>query len=130
MSRKLFTLEEATLLLPVLRQEIRQLQHIKQDFDRLLLELRQLKETEALTQEEQFTRECELDFKQMEARMHIRTIFETGAQLKDIEQGLIDFPSRMEEKDILLCWRADEDSIAYYHGVHDGFQGRRPLEEI
>lgn len=130
MSRKRFTLEEATLLLPMLRQEIRQLQHIKCDFDRLLMELRQLKETGEVTSEEQFTRECDLEFKQMEARMHIRTIFETGAQLKDIDQGLVDFPSLRDEQEILLCWRADEDSIAYYHGLHDGFQGRRPLEGI
>jgi hypothetical protein len=50
-----------------------------------------------------------------------------GAQIKSLEEGLLDFPSQRDGEDILLCWRLGEDEIGYWHGVDEGFAGRRPL---
>jgi len=50
-----------------------------------------------------------------------------GAQIKSLEEGLLDFPSRRDGEDILLCWRLGEDEIGYWHGVDEGFAGRKPL---
>jgi hypothetical protein len=50
-----------------------------------------------------------------------------GAQVKDVDEGLIDFPARRGDETVLLCWRLGEDEIAYWHTVEDGFAGRRPL---
>jgi hypothetical protein len=50
-----------------------------------------------------------------------------GAQIKSLEEGLLDFPSRREGEEVLLCWKLGEDEIRYWHGVDEGFAGRKPL---
>ncbi len=50
-----------------------------------------------------------------------------GAQVKDVDTGLLDFPALLGEETVLLCWRLGEDEIGYWHRVEDGFAGRRPL---
>jgi hypothetical protein len=50
-----------------------------------------------------------------------------GAQVKDLDTGLIDFPALRRGETVLLCWQLGEDEIAWWHGVEDGFAGRRPL---
>jgi hypothetical protein len=57
----------------------------------------------------------------------IQRIHELGAQVKDVDSGLIDFPAVREGEVVLLCWQLGEDEIAYWHRVEDGFAGRRPL---
>jgi hypothetical protein len=57
----------------------------------------------------------------------IDEIDEHGAQVKDLDEGLIDFPALRGGETVLLCWRLDEDEIRYWHRVEDGFAGRRPL---
>jgi hypothetical protein len=54
-------------------------------------------------------------------------IHELGAQVKDLDTGLLDFPSLRQGSEVLLCWRVGEDDIRYWHGPDDGFAGRRPL---
>lgn len=50
-----------------------------------------------------------------------------GAQIKSLEEGLLDFPSQRDGEDVLLCWKLGEDVIRYWHGVDEGFAGRKPL---
>ncbi|HVM58569.1 MAG TPA: DUF2203 domain-containing protein [Gaiellaceae bacterium] len=50
-----------------------------------------------------------------------------GAQVKDLDEGLVDFPARRGGETVLLCWRLGEDEIRYWHTLDDGFAGRRPL---
>ncbi|HKN62858.1 MAG TPA: DUF2203 domain-containing protein [Gaiellaceae bacterium] len=50
-----------------------------------------------------------------------------GAQVKDVDSGLIDFPALRHGETVLLCWQLGEDEIAWWHRVEDGFAGRRPL---
>ena len=50
-----------------------------------------------------------------------------GLQVKDLDEGLVDFPALRGEDEVLLCWRLGEDEVAYWHTVADGFAGRRPL---
>jgi hypothetical protein len=50
-----------------------------------------------------------------------------GVQVKDLDEGLVDFPALRRGETVLLCWRLGEDEIAYWHRVEDGFAGRRPL---
>ncbi len=50
-----------------------------------------------------------------------------GAQVKDLDSGLVDFPARCSGETVLLCWQLGEDEIAWWHTVADGFAGRRPL---
>ncbi len=50
-----------------------------------------------------------------------------GIQLKDRRTGLIDFPSEMDGRRVLLCWRLGEESVQYWHDEQSGFAGRQPL---
>ena len=50
-----------------------------------------------------------------------------GAQVKDLDTGLIDFPALHHGETVLLCWQLGEDEIAFWHRMDDGFEGRRPL---
>ena len=57
----------------------------------------------------------------------IDTIQNYGCVVKDINVGLLDFPAEWQGRQVLLCWRYGEESIAYYHDLHEGFNGRSPL---
>jgi hypothetical protein len=50
-----------------------------------------------------------------------------GAQIKSLEEGLLDFPALRGDEVVLLCWKLGEDEIGYWHGVDEGFAGRKPL---
>jgi hypothetical protein len=68
-----------------------------------------------------------------EARALARTIdaiAEHGAEVKDVDEGLIDFPALHRGETVLLCWKLGEDEIGWWHRIEDGFAGRRPVEEL
>lgn len=60
----------------------------------------------------------------------IRTIHETGALVKDLDLGLVDFPGRVNGKDVYLCWKVGEPEIRFWHDVDKGFRERRPLLRV
>lgn len=51
-----------------------------------------------------------------------------GVQVKDINTGLLDFPCVVDGKVVLLCWRLGEETINYWHGVEEGFAGRKLID--
>jgi hypothetical protein len=63
-----------------------------------------------------------------EARDTLAEMDEIGVQVKDLEKGLLDFPSVMEGRDVLLCWMQGETEIGFWHTPEDGFAGRKPLD--
>jgi hypothetical protein len=54
-------------------------------------------------------------------------INQAGAQVKSLEEGLLDFPARRGEEDVLLCWKLGEDEIRFWHGTDEGFSARKRL---
>jgi hypothetical protein len=52
---------------------------------------------------------------------------ELGLLVKDLDDGLVDFPARHDGEEVLLCWRLGEDEVAFWHTLEDGFAGRKPL---
>jgi hypothetical protein len=54
-------------------------------------------------------------------------LLELGVQVKDLDTGLLDFPSLRDGEEVLLCWHLGEDEIRYWHTLDGGFAGRRPL---
>jgi hypothetical protein len=52
----------------------------------------------------------------------------TGCVVKDLDAGLLDFPARMNDQDVYLCWRVGEDRIRFYHRQDEGFSGRKPID--
>ena len=55
-------------------------------------------------------------------------IEELGVQVKDLDIGLVDFPTLYRGEEVYLCWRMDEDDIGHWHGVHEGFAGRKTID--
>jgi len=54
-------------------------------------------------------------------------ISQAGAQVKSLEEGLLDFPAKRGEEDVLLCWKLGEDEILFWHGTDEGFSARKRL---
>lgn len=52
---------------------------------------------------------------------------EIGCLLRDVEMGLVDFPALADGTEIYLCWRLGEDGIRHWHGMHEGYAGRKHL---
>lgn len=59
----------------------------------------------------------------------IEQIAETGAVVKDLDIGLIDFLSRFQDRDVCLCWKLGETGIGFWHGTTEGFRGRKPIDQ-
>lgn len=130
MIKKYFTVEEANRLLPVIQVELQLLQETKKKFEEKYALLQQLKKNaKPMTDEEDlfFTIECELEFLQIEARSQIHSFHLKGVQLKDIDMGLIDFPTVLEGEEVLLCWKQGEEHVGHYHSYSEGYTGRKPL---
>ena len=51
-----------------------------------------------------------------------------GVQVKDLDIGLLDFPCEVDGEIVLLCWKLGEKSITHWHGVTEGFAGRKPID--
>jgi hypothetical protein len=56
-------------------------------------------------------------------------IEESGCVVKDLDIGLIDFPAMLGEQQVFLCWKLGEPRIEYWHGIHEGFAGRKPVDD-
>jgi hypothetical protein len=58
----------------------------------------------------------------------LEKIQSSGCVVKDLGIGLLDFPSRIDNQDVYLCWKLGEDRIRFYHRQDEGFAGRKPLD--
>ena len=65
------------------------------------------------------------DFERLDALIH--QILDTGAQVKDINTGLLDFSALRNGREVYLCWKYGEADIAFWHEVDAGFAGRQPI---
>ena len=126
---KLFRLDEANAFVPRLESLVARLQrgalHLQEEMIRLAAEtgvavaelsaedlVRQRPTARALIEE--------LDG-------IVREIEASGAHLKDVKLGLVDFPTERNGEIIYLCWQSGEPEVAFWHRTEDGFAGRQPL---
>lgn len=68
------------------------------------------------------------DFEKLDDLLH--RILATGAQVKDINTGLLDFPAWRGDHEVFLCWKYGEENIAFWHEIEDGFAGRQPIDQF
>jgi hypothetical protein len=61
-------------------------------------------------------------------RSALEQIQSTGCVVKDLDVGLLDFPARINNREVYLCWRLGEDRIRFYHGQDEGFSSRKPID--
>ena len=59
----------------------------------------------------------------------VRVFDAADVQVKSLEEGLLDFPSERNGEDVFLCWQVGEEKVAFWHGIDEGFAGRKPLDE-
>jgi len=62
-------------------------------------------------------------------RSIIEEVQELGCVVKDLDTGLVDFPTLFEGQEVYLCWKLGEPAIAFWHSVEDGFAGRKPIDQ-
>jgi hypothetical protein len=60
----------------------------------------------------------------------VERIQAAGVLVKDFDQGLLDFPALRSGEEILLCWRVGESQIEFWHGLEEGFAGRKPVDDV
>ncbi|WP_263368664.1 DUF2203 domain-containing protein [Edaphobacter bradus] len=131
---RIFTLSEAQTLLPVVEALLRKAQTAGQHVSELEDEMQQLSQRIFLLGGVHVDvavaarRRAERDKSVQEAKDTLSEIDAIGVQVKDLEQELLDFPSVLDGKSILLCWKLGEKEIAYWHTPEDGFAGRKPLD--
>jgi hypothetical protein len=69
----------------------------------------------------------ELERAETELAAAFRALDDVGVVVKDVDAGLVDFPSRRDGADVFLCWQVGEPELAWWHGVEEGFAGRKPI---
>jgi hypothetical protein len=109
--KRLFTQREAESALPLVRQIVAD----------VLETARRIREVEEGG--------TELPGLQAELEEHLLELEEMGCFYKDwnFAIGLVDFPAEIDGETVFLCWRSDENELAWYHPIDEGYQGRRPL---
>lgn len=135
MSERTFTLDEAQSLLPVLESLLRtalSARKVVEEFDRDQQALQQrifLAGGMFLDIVPLARKKAERTKAEQRAKDALAEIDSIGVQVKDLDIGLLDFPCEVEGQTILLCWRLGEKSITHWHGVQEGFAGRKPIDE-
>ena len=128
---KRFTLDEATALLPRLREILAAMRETKASVDRLQSELAGLSRAASgnghllVAHMERKRQEVQSLTERLNASLE--ELIEMGCELKGVEEGLIDFPAEREGRTVYLCWKLGERSIDHWHELDTGFAGRQPL---
>lgn len=126
---RLFTLQEATDLLPVLRPMLLRMQSDKRDLDNLHAEIESITPAMATNGHASKVKAVELDMARLVNSLNdaLTRISAMGVEVKDIDMGLVDFPSLRGDRIVYLCWTVDEPEIAFWHELDAGIAGRQPL---
>jgi hypothetical protein len=133
--QKTFTLEEAHALLPVLRSLLKRSMDGKGVIDDVEKELQDLRHHILLSGGLRVDvpsvarRRSERDKAFQDVKDTLAEIDAIGVQVKDLDIGLLDFPCAVGDEIVLLCWKFGEEKIEYWHGMEEGFKGRKPLDE-
>jgi hypothetical protein len=133
MRQRHFTLEEALALLPQLTELLEALRTRRrelQELERRLAERYQHRvrgNGQVRGGEELGRVQAELEAGITQLNEQVAAVHALGVEVKDVEQGLIDFPSLRDGEEVYLCWRLGEPTIAWWHPLDTGFAGRQPL---
>ncbi len=120
-----FSLKEANLVLDSIMPYIQEFIEIREEMSRISEESQ-----ETSDELEKMYLETSLLELNKKANLSLQTIAESGCSVKGVNPLLLDFLSKKDGKDIWLCWLEGEDTIQYWHGIHEGFMGRKPIETL
>ena len=124
-SKRLFTLEEANALIPQLLNLVPEIQKLSGSMDHDFPDIHNAREKAKWNGgSPQGTRYLNVILKYSHLIQEIESI---GCEIKGVREGLIDFPSIREGREVYLCWRMPEKEICFWHGLDAGFSGRQPI---
>jgi hypothetical protein len=126
-SKRYFTVAEANALIPQIESMLLSLQGIKRELDVKYRRLQQARLDSVPNDDAFFPEEAEIEFLLFSANSMLQQIFDLGVQVKDIDSGLCDFPTLINGQEALLCWHLGERDVRFWHGLYEGYQGRKPL---
>ncbi len=132
---KLFSLDEAQALVPVLESLLNRGIEAKQAAERINDELQKLAQRIFVSGGMHVDvakvgrQRTELEAYIQRAKDAVQEIDAIGVQVKDLEVGLLDFPCKVDDEVVLLCWKMGESRITHWHTVESGFAGRQPLDD-
>jgi len=132
---KTFTLEEAQSLLPVMESLLKRAIEGKQSAVEVESGLSELARRIYLSGGMKVDTgkvaklRADLEGHVQRVRESIAEIDAVGVQVKDLDAGLLDFPCRLDDQVVLLCWRMGETAIEHWHPVDSGFKDRQPVDE-
>ena len=129
---KLFTVEQANKMLPLVRAIVADLQRLYLELverQRRLDHLNTGREDDA---EDPYSDELraidvQLEVDRRRLRDYVQELKDLGVECKDPGQGLVDFPAEMDDDIVYLCWKLDEPEVLHWHHLEAGFAGRKPL---
>jgi hypothetical protein len=131
---RLFTLSEAEALLPSIDRLIRNAVAQKGEYQEVEIELQAITQRVMVSGGMTLDRDAVGGFRARRDRAAeaikeaLQAIQETGCEVKDLDIGLVDFPTLFHGDQVYLCWRMGEPSIRYWHG-EEGFRGRKEIDE-
>ncbi|MBI2861728.1 MAG: DUF2203 domain-containing protein [Chloroflexi bacterium] len=128
---KIFTVEEADRLLSTLRELLADIQRDQRELEKLHSEWvvfqRRVRSNGHGEDPEIGQARSRWQAAAQRVEASIRKVSDLGCELKDVELGLVDFPSWRDGRQVYLCWRLGEERVAYWHGLEAGYAGRQPL---
>jgi hypothetical protein len=133
MSRR-FTLAEAEKLLPLVERLLREAVALKAEYQEAERQIQAftgqitLMGGMAVDRTRVLSARSQRDESGARLKQALEKVQETGCEVKDLDIGLIDFLSRYRGRDVYLCWKLGEDGIRFWHGVEEGFAGRKPID--
>lgn len=120
--KKYFSVEEANRALPYVSRIVGDVTSV---YSRIVEVRHQLEREDPVLSAAKLEREYDAAMERLSGL--IDELHNVGVELKDFEQGLVDFPAVHEDREVLLCWRRGEDHISHWHEVDAGFAGRHPV---
>jgi hypothetical protein len=129
-----FTLDEAQRLLPEVERFLRSAVDARQDYQEAEGVIQAMKERIMLLGGVMVDRDQALEAKtrreQASAvlRNAVENVQQLGCLVKDLDSGLVDFPTLLRGVEVYLCWKLGEPGIEYWHGVDEGFRGRKLID--
>jgi hypothetical protein len=124
---KTFTVAEAEALIPRLEKIFEAVAELAARAELKAEDLRRLEDAGDADPAAAAIERAQIQFIAQSINGQLKKIVELGAVPKGIEPALVDFPARVDGRDVYLCWRLGEKGLSHYHGTDEGFANRRPL---
>ena len=132
MERNQFTLDEANALVPLLEETFQRLAPVRQEHAALqerLNELLQRRRSNGSSSSNEELGQVQENVDRLTRQIEegVQELLDRGIIVRDVERGLVDFPSQREGREVYLCWIGGEERIEFWHETDRGFAHRQPL---